>query len=89
MIIKRDMAVDSLTKVCEESLKLIKELIEADNAVYGKGFEDGIAAQAKVQHTLKPWVDLTPQDLNDIFSVANTGEGAVRLALEKIKEKNT
>lgn len=59
MIIKRDMAVHSLTKVCEESLALIKELIEADNAVYGKGYEDGMAAQAKIQHTLKPWVELT------------------------------
>jgi len=37
----------------------------------------------------RQWVDLTPQDLNEIFKVANTGEGAVRLALEKIKEKNT
>jgi hypothetical protein len=37
----------------------------------------------------RPWVDLTPQDLNEIFGVAMTGEGAVHLALEKIKEKNT
>jgi len=37
----------------------------------------------------RPWVDLTPQDLNEIFAVAMTGEGAVHLALEKIKEKNT
>jgi hypothetical protein len=37
----------------------------------------------------RQWVDLTPQDLNEIFKVANTGEGAVRLALEKIKGKNT
>ena len=36
----------------------------------------------------RPWVDLTPQDLNEIFAVAMTGEGAVHLALEKIKEKN-
>jgi hypothetical protein len=59
MIIKRAIAVESLTKVCEESLNLIKQLTDADNAVYGKGFEDGMAAQAKVQHTLKPWVELT------------------------------
>ena len=36
----------------------------------------------------RPWVDLTPQNLNEIFAVAMTGEGAVHLALEKIKEKN-
>lgn len=37
----------------------------------------------------RPWVDLTDEDLNEIFAVAMTGEGAVHLALEKIKEKNT
>jgi len=36
----------------------------------------------------RPWVDLTDEDLNEIFAVAMTGEGAVHLALEKIKEKN-
>jgi len=36
----------------------------------------------------RPWVGLTPQDLNEIFAVAMTGGGAVNLALEKIKEKN-
>ena len=63
MIIKRNMAIDSLTKVCDESLKLIKELIEADNETYGKGYEDGMAAQAKVQQTLKPWVELTDAEM--------------------------
>jgi len=57
MIIKRAIAVESLTKVCEESLSLIKQLIEADNEVYAKGYEDGMAAQADVQKTLKPWGD--------------------------------
>ena len=57
MIIKRAIAVESLTKVCEESLSLIKQLIEADNEVYAKGYEDGMAAQAEVQKTLKPWGD--------------------------------
>ena len=37
------------------------------------------------QHT---WVDLTPQDLNDIFKISHTGEGAVYLALKIIKDKN-
>lgn len=42
--------------------------------------------QAPPQRT---WVDLTPQDLNDIFKISHTGEGAVYLALKIIKEKNT
>jgi len=37
----------------------------------------------------RPWVDLTPQDLNEIFAVASTGEHAVNLAADKLKEKNT
>ena len=40
-------------------------------------------------HSQRPWVDLTPQDLNEIFAIARTGEDAVRLALDKLKEKNT
>jgi len=44
---------------------------------------------ALAQPAQRTWVDLTPQDLNEIFAVAMTGEGAVHLALEKIKEKNT
>ena len=37
----------------------------------------------------RKWVDLTPQDLNEIFAIARTGEHAVRLALDKSKKKNT
>ena len=36
----------------------------------------------------RTWVDLTPQDLNEIFKVSTTGEDAVFLALDKIKELN-
>ena len=63
MIIKRAIAVESLTKVCEESLNLIKQLTDADNDVYGAGYEDGMAAQAKVQQTLRPWVGLTEDEI--------------------------
>jgi hypothetical protein len=41
------------------------------------------------QEPQRPWVDLTPQDLNEIFAIARTGEHAVNLALDKVKEKNT
>jgi len=69
MIIKRAIAVESLTKVCEESLNLIKQLIDADNEVYGKGFEDGVAAQVKVQQTLKPLVGLTDEEIQKALGV--------------------
>jgi len=86
MIIKRNMAIDSLTKVCEESLALIKQLIDADNETYGQGYEDGMAAQAKVQHTLRPWVGLTEDDEID------WGDGNLKSLVKaieaKLKEKN-
>ena len=63
MIIKRAIAVESLTKVCEESLGLIKQMIEADNEVYAKGYEDGMAAESEVQKTLRPWVGLTDEEI--------------------------
>jgi len=88
MIIKRNMAIDSLTKVCDESLKLIKELIEADNETYGKGYEDGMAAQAKVQHTLRPWVGLKDEEISELVrETYNTGS-FVRAIEAKLKEKN-
>ena len=92
MIIKRNMAIDSLTKVCDESLKLIKELIEADNETYGKGYEDGMAAQAKVQHTLRPWVGLTDEEIKDLMeSYSGINPNLFMLAKHvqlKLKEKN-
>ena len=89
MIIKRAIAVESLTKVCEESLNLIKQLIDADNETYGKGFEDGVAAQAKVQQALRPWVGLTKDEVEILAYKAegNTWK-AVELAEAKLKEKN-
>jgi len=94
MIIKRAIAVESLTKVCEESLNLIKQLIDADNEVYAKGYEDGMAAQADVQKTLRPWVGLTDEEIIQVLG--NVREqldgnvfGAFAKAIEaKLKEKN-
>ena len=83
------MAVDSFTRVCEESLALIKQLIDVDNATYAQGYEDGMAAQAKVQQTLRPWVDLTNEELTDLFYNKNLGqESAVGQAIALLKEKN-
>jgi hypothetical protein len=44
---------------------------------------------AAAQPAQRPWVDLTSKDLNEIFAVASSGEGAVLLAAKIIKEKNT
>ena len=94
MIIKRAIAVESLTKVCEESLNLIKQLVDADNEVYAQGFEDGMVAQAEIQKTLKPWVGLTDKEIlkfQDI--VPNTLSYDLiefaRAIESKLKEKNT
>jgi len=87
MIIKRAIAVESLTKVCEESLSLIKLLIEADNEVYAKGFEDGMVAQSEVQKTLRPWVGLTDEEINQM-GLGNYIK-VVREIEAKLKEKNT
>ena len=97
MIIKRAIAVESLTKVCEESLNLIKQLIDADNDVYAQGFEDGMAAQAEIQKTLRPWVGLTKDEQSFLYSSLH--ESTLRKdsfwvdfanAIEaKLKEKNT
>jgi hypothetical protein len=87
MIIKRAIAVESLTKVCEESLNLIKQLIDADHAVYGKGFEDGMAAQAKVQQTLRPWVGLTDEEIQYCENLRNP-EAIAEEVEAKLKEKN-
>jgi len=100
MIIKRAIAVESLTKVCEESLNLIKQLIDADNEVYAKGYEDGVTAQAEVQKTLRPWVGLTDEEilseakrfalgLSFPFNGITTPEMFARTIEAKLKEKNS
>jgi len=93
MIIKRAIAVESLTKVCEESLNLIKQLIDADNEVYAKGVEDGMAAQADVQKTLRPWVGLTDEEIDACFEfIIEEDVQAIKFARAieaKLKEKNT
>ena len=92
MIIKRAIAVESLTKVCEESLNLIKQLIDADNEVYAKGYEDGVTAQAEVQKTLRPWVGLTDEEITELrlktLDAVATNHEVYRAIEAKLKEKN-
>ena len=87
MIIKRDMALASLTKVCEESLALIKQLIDIDNATYAQGYEDGMAAQSEVHKTLRPWVGLTDEEIVQM-GLSNYMK-VVRETEAKLKERNT
>ena len=91
MIIKRAIAVESLTKVCEESLNLIKQLIDADNAVYAQGYEDGMAAESKVQKTLRPWVGLTDEEIDEAIKACDTTDTYkyFRAIEAKLKEKNS
>jgi hypothetical protein len=97
MIIKRAIAVESLTKVCEESLNLIKQLVDADNEVYAQGFEDGMAAQAEIQKTLRPWFVLTDEEVELYWDWEDFQTGAGRSTIfemvrnieAKLKEKNT
>jgi hypothetical protein len=94
MIIKRAIAVESLTKVCEESLNLIKQLIDADNEVYAKGYEDGMAAESEVQKTLRPWVGLTDEEILKNQDIVENSYSLdliefARAIEAKLKEKNS
>jgi hypothetical protein len=88
MIIKRNMAIDSLTRVCEESLALIKQLIDADNKTYGQGYEDGMAAQAKIQQTLRPLVKITDEEITQIIEMGLGVRDSIETALDRLRDKN-
>jgi hypothetical protein len=88
MIIKRAIAVESLTKVCEESLNLIKQLTDADNDVYGKGYEDGMEAQAKVQQTLRPLVKMTDEEITQVIEMGLGIRDSIETALDRLRDKN-
>ena len=88
MMIKRDMALDNLIKVCQETLQIIGDMVEADSVAYSRGYEEGMAAEAQVQKTLKPWVGLTDKELEE-FSDAKLGSYDLCLEVEaKLKDKN-
>ena len=88
MMIKRDMALDNLIKVCQETLQIIGDMVEADSVAYSRGYEEGMAAEAQVQKTLKPWIGLTDKELEE-FSDAKLGSYDLCLEVEaKLKERN-
>lgn len=85
---KRAAAQDKLAQPAQEPWR-------ESASDYERGVIDGMQKQAQSsvdkavnRMAQRPWVDLTPQDLNEIFAIAMTGEHAVHLALDKIKEKN-
>ena len=41
---KRDLALDSLTRICEIQQRLINQLIAMEQHSYTRGYEDGMAA---------------------------------------------
>jgi hypothetical protein len=53
MIPKKELALDSLTRVCTEAMNLINDLIKCDEEAYQKGYEDGMRAALSVQKTIE------------------------------------
>jgi hypothetical protein len=49
---KRDLALDSLTKICDIQQRLINQLIAMEQSSYARGYEDGMVAQAEVDIAL-------------------------------------
>jgi hypothetical protein len=82
-----DIFVEAITAIKEALAQPAQEPMHPDikkmyEDYFDKCFRESSAAQ-------RPWVGLTSKELNEIFAVAMTGEHAVRLALDKVKEKNT
>ena len=53
---KRDLALDSLTRICEIQQRLINQLIAIEQNSYARGYEDGMAAQVEVDIALDEMV---------------------------------
>ena len=52
MKVNEKAALENLVRVCEESLALIRQLIESQATAYSAGYEDGMAAQKLVKGKL-------------------------------------
>jgi hypothetical protein len=53
---KRDLALDSLTRICEIQQRLINQLIAIEQSSYARGYEDGMAAQVEIDISLNEMV---------------------------------
>ena len=49
---KKELALDSLTRVCIETMQLVNDLIRCDEMTYQRGFEDGMRAALNVKESL-------------------------------------
>jgi hypothetical protein len=88
MMIKRDMALDNLIKVCQETLQIIGDMVAADSVAYSRGYEEGMAAESQVQKTLKPWVGLTDEEAQWLYDNCRTPSNLIDMVEAKLKEKN-
>ena len=52
MIVNKEAAMENLVRVCEESLGLIRQLIESQEMAYSAGYEDGMDHQKKVHEAI-------------------------------------
>jgi hypothetical protein len=52
MKVNEKAALENLVRVCEESLSLIRQLIESQSKAYTAGYEDGMLAQQQVRETI-------------------------------------
>ena len=53
MIVNKEAALENLMRVCEESLGLIRILIESQEMAYTAGYEDGLAAKVSIQKSIQ------------------------------------
>jgi len=53
---KKDLALDSLTRICEIQQRLINQLIEIEQSSYARGYEDGMIAQVEIDISLNEMV---------------------------------
>jgi len=52
MKVNEKAALENLVRVCEESLALIRQLIESQDAAYTAGYEDGLIAHQQVREAI-------------------------------------
>jgi len=52
MKVNEKAALENLVRVCEESLSLIRQLIESQATAYSAGYEDGLIAHQQVRESI-------------------------------------
>jgi hypothetical protein len=52
MKVNEKAALENLVRVCEESLALIRQLIESQATAYSAGYEDGLIARQQVREAI-------------------------------------